>query len=97
MIDIDNFKTFNDTYGHRIGDLLLQEVATRVTEVTRQTDTICRQGGEYFMRFKKGEAEAPLAIVGDSIEKRGTEVTFSPSAEIFTNIELVFLNNPNFF
>ena len=51
---------------------------------------IWRANKEYFMRFKKGEAEAPLAIVGDSIEKRGTEVTFSPSAEIFTNIEFNF-------
>lgn len=48
---------------------------------------IWRSNKEYFMRFKKGEAEAPLAIVGDAVGKRGTEVTFSPSAEIFTNIE----------
>lgn len=48
---------------------------------------IWRAGHEYFVRFKKGEAEAPLAITGEVTGKRGTEVTFSPSPEVFTNIE----------
>lgn len=48
---------------------------------------IWRQGKEHFMRFRHGDAEAPLAVVGDSEGKTGTEVTFLPSAETFTKTE----------
>ena len=51
---------------------------------------IWRNGKEHFMRFKHGEAEAPLKEVGDAGDNRGTEVTFFPSSETFTNIEFHF-------
>ncbi|MBI1212440.1 MAG: DNA topoisomerase (ATP-hydrolyzing) subunit B [Alphaproteobacteria bacterium] len=51
---------------------------------------IWRNGKEHFMRFKMGEAEGPLAVVGDAQGKRGTEVTFLPSPKIFTMTEFDF-------
>jgi len=51
---------------------------------------IWRNGREHFMRFKHGDAEAPLKEVGDAGDNRGTEVTFFPSSETFTNIEFHF-------
>ena len=51
---------------------------------------IWRGGKEHFMRFRHGVAEAPLAVVGDANGKKGTEVTFYPSKETFTNIEFSF-------
>ena len=51
---------------------------------------IWRGGKEYFMRFKHGDAEAPLVSVGDAGGKQGTEVTFIPSLETFSNIEFNF-------
>lgn len=47
-LDLNKFKPVNDTYGHRIGDLLLQEVAKRFQDTIRKTDTISRQGGDEF-------------------------------------------------
>ncbi|MEX2298420.1 MAG: DNA topoisomerase (ATP-hydrolyzing) subunit B [Dongiaceae bacterium] len=49
--------------------------------------TIWRDGKENFMRFRDGEPEAPLAVRGSSEGKRGTEVTFLPSTNVFTNVE----------
>lgn len=46
FIDMDNFKLVNDTLGHRIGDLLLKEVAKRLQQCIRKTDTICHIGDE---------------------------------------------------
>jgi DNA gyrase subunit B len=48
---------------------------------------IWRGGNEHFMEFRHGDAIAPLAVVGPAGEKRGTEVTFTPSQETFTMIE----------
>ncbi len=49
--------------------------------------TIWRDGQEHFMRFRDGEPEAPLAVKGPAADKRGTEVTFLPSTNTFSNVE----------
>lgn len=46
MLDIDNFKSVNDTYGHQQGDVVLQHVAHAVRETSREADTPARYGGE---------------------------------------------------
>ena len=51
---------------------------------------IWRDGNEYSMRFRHGEAEAPLAVLGDAEGNRGTEVTFLPSTDTFTRTEFDF-------
>ncbi|MGB7296844.1 MAG: diguanylate cyclase [Candidatus Aminicenantales bacterium] len=48
MIDIDNFKTYNDTFGHPIGDVILQELAQVLRKSVREVDLVARYGGDEF-------------------------------------------------
>ena len=49
LLDVDHFKSVNDTYGHLCGDAVLQEVVRRVTSTVRAYDTVGRYGGEEFL------------------------------------------------
>jgi diguanylate cyclase (GGDEF)-like protein len=49
MADIDHFKRFNDEFGHRVGDVTLQKVASVIANVVRDTDRVYRYGGEEFV------------------------------------------------
>lgn len=48
LLDLDRFKDINDLHGHPVGDLVIQETAKRLREITRGQDTVCRLGGDEF-------------------------------------------------
>ena len=48
MIDVDHFKTINDTYGHQVGDTILKHVAESLIKTVRSVDYVCRYGGDEF-------------------------------------------------
>lgn len=57
FIDLDNFKTLNDTHGHEMGDLLLKEAAQRLQSAVRKNDLVARLGGDEFVVLLKGGRE----------------------------------------
>jgi diguanylate cyclase (GGDEF)-like protein len=62
MVDLDRFKSVNDTYGHLIGDAVLREAASRLRSASRRYDSVGRYGGEEFLVVLPG-AEAPAARI----------------------------------
>ncbi|MCX7172694.1 MAG: EAL domain-containing protein [Proteobacteria bacterium] len=91
FLDLDNFKSINDSFGHAVGDALLNTVAKRLRECTRDTDTICRQGGDEFLIVLSNVADADaitsIAVkILESVEKpihvEGNELSTSLSIGI---------------
>ena len=89
MVDIDNFKALNDTYGHQVGDDVLRQVAVALRTGTRDFDTTARYGGEEFAVILPGcgrrevlaRAEGLHACVNDQVTK--VSVTVSVGAATF--------------
>jgi len=59
FVDVDNFKRINDEHGHHAGDLLLQEIASRLGRVVRESDTVARPGGDEFVIVLEHLSEDP--------------------------------------
>jgi len=65
MIDIDNLKTINDTFGHRAGDKVIREVSKRIRECIRQIDTPARYGGDEFAVILPNTELADATVVAE--------------------------------
>lgn len=90
-LDLDHFKPVNDTLGHPVGDLLLQEVAMRLRSCTRESDLVARLGGDEFAVLQGAVSEnAQAGVLAEKIQKclampfslNGNEVRISVSIGI---------------
>ena len=90
FLDMDNFKPLNDSYGHSVGDLLLKEVACRLSACVREVDTVARFGGDEFVVLlseldaNRAESAAQAAVIAEKIRAalaRPYSLTFKPEGE----------------
>ncbi|MDV7104760.1 ammonium transporter [Vibrio sp. TH_r3] len=88
FLDLDKFKRINDTLGHKAGDLLLCEVANRLTTVTRESDVITRWGGDEFIILMRGnlnkmvvcrKAEEILSVMREPVDIEGKSLNIPTS------------------
>jgi diguanylate cyclase (GGDEF)-like protein len=91
-VDLDRFKSINDTLGHHVGDMLLQTVATRLQSALRESDVIARMGGDEFtVIMNEIDSVADIVLVASKIIELishpctnldGNDVQVSPSIGI---------------
>lgn len=70
MIDVDNFKKINDTYGHLVGDAVLKEIAKIVKQNIREIDSVARFGGEEFSLVLPETDKMAAIVVAERIRSR---------------------------
>lgn len=79
MMDIDLFKSFNDTYGHTEGDKVLAEMGSVILRAVRGYDIPCRFGGEEFTVILRHTDITEAMIVAEKIRTRFSDLSFQPS------------------
>ncbi len=77
MIDVDHFKSFNDTYGHQAGDFVLKEIAQIIARNCRRSDVPCRYGGEEMSVILAATGFNGAITVGQKIRQQISEKEFS--------------------
>ena len=99
MIDIDKFKNVNDTYGHDVGDHIIESSSKILTKITRKDDIVARYGGEEFIvlltdtGIKKAVDLAERIRV--AVEKNGITLESGEVVYITISIGVTQLNNKN--
>lgn len=84
MADVDHFKRVNDTYGHHIGDKLLQEVACAIARQCRETDLPARYGGEEFAVVVPCQSATDAARLAERCREEVAQVGVTVSGETVT-------------
>jgi diguanylate cyclase (GGDEF)-like protein/PAS domain S-box-containing protein len=67
FVDLDGFKTLNDSFGHHVGDLVLKEVADRLAAAVRHPDLVARYGGDEFVVIAAGELRPDIRHLCDRL------------------------------
>lgn len=77
MIDIDKFKNINDTYGHKVGDRVIIKLSKTLIRMKRESDIICRYGGEEFIILLLNTDFTGAKILAEKIRKKVENITLN--------------------
>lgn len=91
MIDLDEFKSINDTYGHPAGDMVISGIASVIQQECRSIDVACRYGGEEFVLIMPETNPEQAFILCNRIRERCAQMTWSqhPSRAVTLSVGLV--------
>jgi len=89
FLDLDRFKTVNDSLGHSVGDALLVAIASRLETLMRPTDTVARLGGDEFALLARDcQASADAAHIAERLQARLAEPFLLEGHEVFVSASI---------
>lgn len=94
MIDLDNFKLVNDTYGHLNGDAVLAELASIISTGARESDVCSRYGGEEFAMILHETTEAGARTLAERIRNKVSAATFPGGLKLTISIGVAATDEP---
>jgi diguanylate cyclase (GGDEF)-like protein len=96
FIDVDNFKHVNDTYGHKLGDVILSQLADRISESLRKVDIPVRYGGDEFAVILPSTGKKGALLVAERIKQRVEQRAFNVDGkEIFITLSIGIATYPD--
>jgi len=96
IVDIDNFKRINDSMGHAVGDMLIAEVAQRLTHCNRDGDTIARVGGDEFVIIRDDISSSnEVASFAESMLKELNSPIFAKGQKLSLNFSIGITLSPD--
>lgn len=98
MMDVDHFKSFNDTYGHQTGDIVLKSIAKVLEKSQRNTDIAARYGGEEFALILTMTDEKGAAIFAERLRKeieslKLVDINGNPVRQVTSSLGIAFYNS----
>ncbi len=93
MIDIDWFKRVNDTYGHQVGDRVLQQLGAILKRTLRTSDVISRWGGEEFLVLSVETDQKDALIIGEKIRSEVERYNFAENIKLTVSIGVCGVEN----
>jgi diguanylate cyclase (GGDEF)-like protein len=94
MIDLDHFKTLNDTYGHQAGDATLKAVASCLTDALRGYDAVGRYGGEEFVALLSEVDELTCELIAHRLGDRIRALTLAHDGGVTASIGVAYAPEP---
>ncbi|WP_380183716.1 diguanylate cyclase [Kalamiella sp. sgz302252] len=85
-LDIDHFKRVNDSWGHDVGDNVIKSVAQQLGKGSRQTDVVCRNGGEEFLMILPGADREMAAVIAERVRRKIEQLELAPVGRITLSI-----------
>lgn len=95
IIDIDNFKNINDTYGHNFGDIILKGITNELKNHIDKSDIIYRYGGEEFVIAFKNKSKEEAKVILDKIREDVYSIMFEDAIQVSFSAGIVELEKDN--
>ena len=96
FVDLDRFKTINDSLGHNVGDLLLKSVGARIVDCLRSVDTVARWGGDEFAVILEDiKSEQDIVVIGERVITHMENALSLSGHELFITVSIGITIFPN--
>ncbi|MDF1882658.1 sensor domain-containing diguanylate cyclase [Sulfurimonas sp. SAG-AH-194-C21] len=92
MLDIDNFKSVNDCFGHNYGDIVLKKVSSKIEEFLRKSDVVSRWGGEEFLVLCSTTTKEEAFVIAEKVRCGIEQVEFKKSNKVTVSIGIAEFN-----
>ena len=98
LIDINDFKGVNDTYGHRIGDMVLSAMSNRIKSCVRETDIVARMNGDEFaVLIEEYESDEKVIAVAEDCQKTAEKDLYIDGMKIKLSVRIGIVAKTNFY